>query len=83
MCNEISIKVHTNPGGGAIWPLIQLDAVECVAKEANLATHIDGARLLNASVRTGIAASRYAQEYDSVWIDFTKGLGAPVGAVLA
>ena len=79
----LCVEQTANMGGGAIWPLDQMDAVASVAKDAGLATHMDGARLLNASVKTGIAASRYAQEYDSVWIDFTKGLGAPVGAVLA
>ena len=79
----ICVEQTANMGGGGIWPLDQLDAVASVAKDAGLATHMDGARLLNASVRTGIEAARYAQEYDSVWIDFTKGLGAPVGAVLA
>lgn len=79
----ICVEQTANMGGGDIWPLDQLDAVASVAKDAGLATHMDGARLLNASVRTGIEAARYAQEYDSVWIDFTKGLGAPVGAVLA
>ena len=44
---------------------------------------MDGARLLNAVVATGIAAADYARDYDSVWIDFSKGLGAPGGAVLA
>ncbi|MDE0304655.1 MAG: beta-eliminating lyase-related protein [Albidovulum sp.] len=72
-----------NMGGGAIWPLEQLDEVASVAREAGLATHLDGARLLNAAIKTGISAARYSKNYDSVWIDFTKGLGAPVGAVLA
>ena len=72
-----------NMGGGAIWPLEQLDEVAGVAKEAGLTTHLDGARLLNAAIKTGISAARYAQNYDSAWIDFTKGLGAPIGAVLA
>ena len=79
----LNVEHTTNMGGGAIWPLDQLDEVAKVAKAAGLATHLDGARLLNACVKTGISAARYAQEYDSVWIDFTKGLGAPVGAVLA
>ncbi len=79
----LSAEQTANMGGGAIWPLIQLDEVASVAREAGLATHLDGARLLNAVVKTGISAARYPRNYDSVWIDFTKGLGAPVGAVLA
>ena len=44
---------------------------------------MDGARLMNAVIKTGISAKQYSAHYDSVWIDFTKGLGAPVGAALA
>ena len=48
-----------------------------------MALHMDGARLLNAAVESGIAASSYAAPFDSVWIDLSKGLGCPVGAVMA
>jgi threonine aldolase len=54
-----------------------------VADEHGLRAHLDGARLLNAVVATGIPAGEYARRFDTVWIDFTKGLGAPVGAALA
>ncbi len=79
----LAVEQTANFGGGAIWPLEALDAVADLAHEAGLATHMDGARLLNAEVAAGIAAARYAARYDTVWIDFTKGLGAPIGAVLA
>ena len=72
-----------NLGGGAIWPLETLRGVAQTAKDAGLATHLDGARLMNAVVKSGTAARDWVEEYDSCWIDFTKGLGAPVGAVLA
>jgi threonine aldolase len=72
-----------NLAGGAVWPLEQLNAVAFTAREAGLATHLDGARLLNAQVATGISAADYARGFDSAWIAFTKGLGCPVGAVLA
>jgi threonine aldolase len=72
-----------NLAGGAIWPLAQLNGVAAAAKAAGLATHLDGARLLNAQVATGIPAAEYARGFDSAWIAFTKGLGCPVGAVLA
>jgi threonine aldolase len=72
-----------NLAGGAIWPLDQLNGVAAAAKAAGLATHLDGARLLNAQVATGIPAAEYARGFDSAWIAFTKGLGCPVGAVLA
>jgi threonine aldolase len=54
-----------------------------IAKSNGLATHMDGARLLNACVATNISASDMAAGWDSAWIDFSKGLGAPVGAVIA
>jgi threonine aldolase len=54
-----------------------------VAREAGLRTHLDGARLLNAVVASGVPAADYAAGFDTAWIDFTKGLGAPVGACLA
>ena len=60
----------------------QLDRVAEAAHAHGLATHMDGARLLNAMVAAGIAPDRMAAGMDSVWLDFTKGLGAPLGAVL-
>lgn len=72
-----------NLAGGAVWPVAQLNAVADSARAAGLATHLDGARLLNAQVATGIPAAEFARGFDSAWIAFTKGLGCPVGAVLA
>lgn len=77
------VEQTANLGGGAIWQLEKLQAVSCLAKEYEINTHMDGARLMNAVIKTGVSAARYAEGFDSVWIDFTKGLGAPVGAVLA
>ena len=79
----VVIEQTSNLGGGAIWPLATLQGVAAVARGASLATHMDGARLLNACVASGIAAADFARPFDSVWIDFSKGLGAPGGAVLA
>jgi threonine aldolase len=78
----LEVEQTANIGGGAVWPLAQLDAVADVAHEQGWATHMDGARLMNACVATGIAPAEMAANYDSVWLDFTKGLGAPLGAVL-
>ncbi len=72
-----------NRGGGSIWPLEQIAAVTAVAHEAGLTTHLDGARLWNASAATGIAEAQYARHFDSVSVCFSKGLGAPVGSALA
>lgn len=79
----VSVEQTSNLGGGAIWPLDTIREVCWVAKEHGLATHMDGARLLNAVAATGISAREYAAPFDSVWIDLSKGLGAPVGSVLA
>jgi threonine aldolase len=79
----VCVEQTHNFGGGAVWSVDELRAVSHVAREAGLAVHMDGARLLNAAVATGVSASTFAATADSVWIDFTKGLGAPIGAVLA
>jgi threonine aldolase len=79
----VVVEQTSNLGGGAVWPRATLDEVAAVAHAAALATHMDGARLLNACVASGVAAAEQARGYDSVWIDFSKGLGAPGGAVLA
>jgi threonine aldolase len=79
----VVVEQTSNLGGGAIWPLSTLDEVAAVAQSAGLTTHMDGARLLNACVASGVGASDYARGFDSVWVDFSKGLGAPGGAVLA
>ncbi len=77
------VENTSNLGGGTIWPLAQARAVCTTARQHDLATHMDGARLINAVVAAGVSAADYAATFDSVWIDFTKGLGAPVGAALA
>src|SRR5688572_9641960 len=77
------VEQTSNLGGGSIWPMDRVRAVAEVARRHHLATHLDGARLMNAVVASGIAAREWAAPFDSAWIDFTKGLGAPVGAALA
>lgn len=79
----VAIENTHNRGGGAVWPLEDIAAVCRAAHEAGLTTHLDGARLWNASVATGVAESAYAQHFDSVSVCFSKGLGAPVGSALA
>lgn len=79
----VCVEQTANQGGGRVWPLEQLDGVVGAAREHGLRTHMDGARLLNAVVSSGVPAARYAEQFDTVWIDFSKGLGAPVGGVLA
>jgi threonine aldolase len=69
-------------GGGRVWPLEQMREVLGVAREHGMRAHLDGARLLNAVVASGVPAADYASGFDTAWLDFSKGLGAPVGAVL-
>jgi threonine aldolase len=78
----LEVEQTANIGGGSVWPLDKLNAVLDIAHDHGLATHMDGARLMNAVVASGIAADEMVAGCDSVWVDFTKGLGAPLGAVL-
>ncbi len=73
----------TNISGGRVWPLETMLGVLEKAREHGLRTHLDGARLLNAVAASGVPAGDWAGGFDTAWIDFSKGLGAPVGAVLA
>lgn len=79
----VSVEQTTNLGGGRVWPLTAIEGVLEVARRHGLRAHLDGARLLNAVVGSGVPAADYASGFDTAWIDFTKGLGAPVGAALA
>ena len=78
----VEVEQTANTGGGAVWAKETLDEIAAIAHGAGLATHMDGARLMNACVAAGVSAADMAAGYDSVWLDFTKGLGAPLGAVL-
>ena len=73
---------QTTFSAGSVWPLDALRSVRDVAREAGLRCHMDGARLLNACAASGTAAADHASGWDSAWIDLSKGLGCPVGAVL-
>ena len=79
----VSVEQTTNLGGGKIWPLETLTEVAETARRHGLATHLDGARLMNAVVASGVSARDYAAPFDSVFIALTKGLGCPIGSVLA
>jgi threonine aldolase len=79
----VAVEQTVNRGGGAVWPLDRLLEVAACARANKLFVHMDGARLPNAVVASGVAASEFARPCDSVWLDLSKGLGCPVGAVLA
>jgi threonine aldolase len=72
-----------NRGGGRVLPFENVAAICDWARLQNLATHLDGARLFNAVVASGIEAARWAEHFDTVSVCFSKGLGAPVGSALA
>jgi threonine aldolase len=69
--------------GGRVWPLDELAAAAATARELGLAVHLDGARIMNAAVSSGVPASEFGRLADTVTICFSKGLGCPLGAVLA
>ena len=79
----VSVEQTTNLAGGRVWALETVTGVLEVAGRHGLRSHLDGARLLNATVASGVSAIEYAAGFDTAWVDFSKGLGAPVGAVLA
>lgn len=71
-----------NRGGGSIQPYAVVESICAWARTQRLATHLDGARLWNAAIATGIELRRWAQHFDTVGVCFSKGLGAPVGSAL-
>jgi threonine aldolase len=79
----VSVEQTTNMGGGRVWPQEALRAVVEVARRHDMRTHMDGARLMNAVVASGVPAAQHADGFDTAWVDFTKGLGAGVGACMA
>jgi threonine aldolase len=78
----VCVENTHNRGGGTIYPMKLIDEIQSVAARHNLRSHLDGARLWNASVATGIRVSEYAKRFDSVSVCLSKGLGAPIGSVL-
>ena len=71
-----------NTWGGQVLPLAYIEAATTLARRKGLATHLDGARLFNPVVATGVSAAQIARHFDSVSVCFSKGLGAPVGSAL-
>jgi threonine aldolase len=79
----LALENTHNSSGGAVWPLDELHAVVHVARELELALHLDGARIANASVASGVAPSEIGRLFDTATLCFSKGLGCPLGAVIA
>jgi threonine aldolase len=79
----ICIENTHNREGGTIFPFEEIKRISTFAKDNDIRLHLDGARLWNASITTGISIADYCQYFDSVSLCFSKGLGAPVGSVIA
>jgi threonine aldolase len=78
----VALENTHNFGGGTIQPLAHLEEVSATCREAGVGLHLDGARLWNAHVATGVPLATYGQLFDTVNVCFSKGLGAPVGSML-
>jgi threonine aldolase len=78
----ICLENTHNRGGGSVWPLENIRAIREVARSAGVPMHLDGARLMNACVATGLTPKDYAQYFDSCTLCLSKGLGAPVGSLI-
>ncbi len=79
----ICLEQTHNFAGGTVWPLELWEDVCSFSKRKEMRIHVDGARLLNAVVASGVPAEIWANQVDTIWIDFSKGLGAPMGACIA
>jgi len=78
----ICLENTHNRGGGTIYPLEKIKAIAKIARGRRVAMHLDGARIFNASVASGIPAAEYAKPFDTVSFCLSKGLGAPVGSMI-
>jgi threonine aldolase len=79
----LALENTHNTAGGAVWPLAQLHETVAVARELGLRAHLDGARLMNAAVASGVPAAEIAAPFDTVTLCLSKGLGCPLGALIA
>ncbi len=79
----VALENTHNTAGGTVWPLDELRETVAAARELGLAAHLDGARLLNAAVASGVAAAEIGRTFDTVTLCLSKGLGCPLGAVIA
>jgi threonine aldolase len=78
----VCIENTTNKGGGACWSFYELEKLQKISKENNLAFHLDGARLFNALVAKKETPKQYGELFDTISICLSKGLGAPIGSIL-
>src|SRR5919199_1814211 len=79
----VAIENTHNASGGRVWPLAEIEALVAACRELELAVHLDGARLLNAAVASEVAAAEIGRRFDTVTLCLSKGLGCPLGALVA
>jgi threonine aldolase len=79
----VAVENTHNSSGGRVWPLEEVDAIVATCREHDLAAHLDGARLVNAAIATGVDPARIGRGFDTVTLCFSKGLGCPLGALIA
>jgi threonine aldolase len=79
----LALENTHNTAGGAVWPLDELRDVVATARELGMRVHLDGARLMNAAVASGVPAAEIAKHFDTVTLCLSKGLGCPLGALIA
>jgi threonine aldolase len=79
----VAVENTHNSAGGRAWPLEEIDAIVATCREHDLAVHLDGARLVNAATASGVTSARIGGAFDTVTLCFSKGLGCPLGALIA
>jgi len=79
----VAIENTHNASGGRVWPLEEIQALVSTCRELELSVHLDGARVMNASVASGVPAAEIAGQFDTVTLCLSKGLGCPLGALVA
>ena len=79
----VSVENTHNASGGRVWPLAEIEAIVATARELDLRLHLDGARLMNASIASGVPAAQIGAHFDTVTLCLSKGLGCPLGALVA
>jgi threonine aldolase len=79
----LALENTHNTSGGTVWPLAELRATVAAGRDLGLHAHLDGARLMNAVVASGVSAAEIASTFDTVTLCLSKGLGCPLGAVIA
>ena len=79
----VSVENTHNASGGRVWPLDEVEAIVAAARELELRLHLDGARLLNAATALGVPAGEIGRHFDTVTLCLSKGLGCPLGALVA